>query len=121
MTNAEAMLRKAGVATRFRALAYNSVRSIATHKLSGSLGAHGRLQRLGGHDRIVSRHDEGSQCRGGRKHERLPDALLQRRNLVEIPHQRSDRFWSTSIILLMLQAKNVSGYERGGIRCSCQR
>ena len=43
------------------------------------------------------------------------------RDLVEICHQRSDRFWSTSSILLMLRAKDVSGYERGGIRYSYQR
>jgi hypothetical protein len=48
------------------------------------------------------------------------------RDLVEICHQRSSRFWPTSSILLRLRANNVNGYnvngyERGGIRCSCQR
>jgi hypothetical protein len=47
--------------------------------------------------------------------------MPQRRDLVEICHQRFDRFWSTSSILLMLRAKDVTGYEQGGIRCSCQR
>jgi hypothetical protein len=47
--------------------------------------------------------------------------MPQRRDLVEIIHQRSDRFWSTSSILLMLRAKDATGYERGGIRCFFQR
>ena len=41
--------------------------------------------------------------------------MPKHRDLVEIPRQRSDRFWSTSGILLMLKAKNVSEYEQGGI------
>ena len=47
--------------------------------------------------------------------------MPQRRDLVEICHQRFDRFWSTSSILLMLRAKDATGYEQGGIRCSFQR
>jgi hypothetical protein len=41
--------------------------------------------------------------------------------LVEEHHQRFDRFRLTSSIRLMLRAKDATGYERGGIRCSCQR
>jgi hypothetical protein len=37
------------------------------------------------------------------------------RDLVEILHQRSDRFRSTSGILLMFIPRNVSGHEQGGI------
>jgi hypothetical protein len=41
--------------------------------------------------------------------------MLRHRDLVEIPHQRSDHFRSTSGILLMLTARNLSGHEQGGI------
>jgi hypothetical protein len=60
-----------------RRTGYGNGGTAATHELSETLGAHEHLQRLHGHDRTVSRHDESSHCRSGRKHERLPDALCR--------------------------------------------